>query len=733
MYSKEELQAKSVVQLKDIAKELGVKVKKSDNKETIVYAILDAQAEQPAPEAAPKRKRTRIATKKEDRVYSVHGNEGENFDVQKNQVLGPNGGETAPQAMNETAPAPAVEEEIQFSPAEQSLQSAAQKQTLNQSGEDIEAQVLANFPKHRGRRSKAELEAIAEARAAAIRKHQAVKAELEAQMAKDAQETANRQAATEAEQQEEATADNQQTAPEQVAVPEEQFSAGNAESANISGDLQAMLQAKMNAQNAAAPAPAAAPTPAEEAKEKATEKTATDKKQESAPIHYTEGMKVELDADGTWKGDPGDGTDFILVVDIPIEDQAAIPTVDIFDRPTTPQTSHQHTPAAAPAAKNKQEAPAYDFSNLVKSNGVLEVISEGYGFLRSSDYNYLSSPDDVYVASSFVKKFGLKTGDVIECKVRPPHEGEKYFPLTSIIKINGRDPSEVRDRVPFEHLTPLFPDEKFNLCGDRRTTNLSTRIVDLFSPIGKGQRALIVAQPKTGKTILMKDIANAIAANHPEAYLMMLLIDERPEEVTDMARTVNAEVIASTFDEPAERHVKIAGIVLEKAKRMVECGHDVVIFLDSITRLARAYNTTAPASGKVLTGGVDANALQKPKRFFGAARNIEGGGSLTIIATALIDTGSKMDEVIFEEFKGTGNMELQLDRSLSNKRIFPAVNLISSSTRRDDLLQDKTTLDRMWILRKYLSDMNSIEAMSTIHKNMQHTRNNDEFLLSMNS
>ena len=733
MYSKEELQAKSVVQLKDIAKELGAKVKKSDNKGTIVYAILDAQAEQPAPEAAPKRKRTRIATKKEDRVYSVHGNEGENFDVQKNQVLGPNGGETAPQAMSETAPAPAVEEEIQFSPAEQSLQSSAQKQTLNQSGEDIEAQVLANFPKHRGRRSKAELEAIAEARAAAIRKHQAVKAEIEAQMAKDAQETANQQAATEAEQPEEATADNQQTAPEQAApeqaaVPEEQFSAGNAESANISGDLQAMLQAKMNAQNTAA-----APAPTEEAKEEATEKTATDKKQESAPIHYTEGMKVELDADGTWKGDPGDGTDFIPVVDIPIEDQAAIPTVDIFDRPTTPQTSHQHTPAAAPAAKNKQEAPAYDFSNLVKSNGVLEVISEGYGFLRSSDYNYLSSPDDVYVASSFVKKFGLKTGDVIECKVRPPHEGEKYFPLTSIIKINGRDPSEVRDRVPFEHLTPLFPDEKFNLCGDRRTTNLSTRIVDLFSPIGKGQRALIVAQPKTGKTILMKDIANAIAANHPEAYLMMLLIDERPEEVTDMARTVNAEVIASTFDEPAERHVKIAGIVLEKAKRMVECGHDVVIFLDSITRLARAYNTTAPASGKVLTGGVDANALQKPKRFFGAARNIEGGGSLTIIATALIDTGSKMDEVIFEEFKGTGNMELQLDRSLSNKRIFPAVNLISSSTRRDDLLQDKTTLDRMWILRKYLSDMNAIEAMSTIHKNMQHTRNNDEFLLSMNS
>ena len=743
MYSKEELTAKSVVQLKDIAKELGVKIKKSDNKGTIVYAILDAQAEQPAPEAAPKRKRTRIATKKEDRVYSVHGNEGENFDVKKNQALGPDGGDTAPQAKNETAqPAEAVEEEIQFSPAEQSLQSAAQKQALNQTGEDLEAQVLANFPKHRGRRSKAELEAIAEARAAAIRKHQAVKAEIEAQMAQDAQKKAKAdKQQTEANQPEEAKADNQQaapeqaTAPEQTTVPEEQFSAGNAESANISGDLQAMLQAKMNAQNAPAPAaqPTAEATATAEAKKTAPEAAATDKKKDAAPIQYTEGMKIELDADGTWKGDPGDGTDFIPVVDIPIEDQAAIPTVDIFDRPTTPQTSHQHTPAAAPAAKNKQEAPAYDFSNLVKSNGVLEVISEGYGFLRSSDYNYLSSPDDVYVASSFVKKFGLKTGDVIECKVRPPHEGEKYFPLTSIIKINGRDPSEVRDRVPFEHLTPLFPNEKFNLCGDRRTTNLSTRIVDLFSPIGKGQRALIVAQPKTGKTILMKDIANAIAANHPEAYLMMLLIDERPEEVTDMARTVNAEVIASTFDEPAERHVKIAGIVLEKAKRMVECGHDVVIFLDSITRLARAYNTTAPASGKVLTGGVDANALQKPKRFFGAARNIEGGGSLTIIATALIDTGSKMDEVIFEEFKGTGNMELQLDRSLSNKRIFPAVNLISSSTRRDDLLQDKTTLDRMWILRKYLSDMNAIEAMSTIHKNMQHTRNNDEFLLSMNS
>ena len=432
---------------------------------------------------------------------------------------------------------------------------------------------------------------------------------------------------------------------------------------------------------------------------------------------------------GYWEEDLADGTDFITVVDLPIEDQGALPSYDMFDNPTSgvPTSSYQQQNIT------QEEAPQYEFADLIDANGVLEIMPDGYGFLRSSDYNYLSSPDDVYVSTAQIKKYGLKTGDVLLCKVRPPHEGEKYFPLTSVEKINGRIPSEVRDRIPFEHLTPLFPEEKFTLCGDPATTNLSTRIVDLFSPIGKGQRALIVAQPKTGKTILMKNIANAIAANHPEAYLMMLLIDERPEEVTDMARTVNAEVIASTFDEPAERHVKIAGIVLEKAKRMVESGHDVVIFLDSITRLARAYNTVSPASGKILTGGVDANALQKPKRFFGAARNVEGGGSLTIIATALIDTGSKMDEVIFEEFKGTGNMELQLDRSLSNKRIFPAVNLVASSTRRDDLLQDKTTLDRMWVLRKYISDMNSIEAMNVIHDRIIHTRNNDEFLLSMNS
>lgn len=386
-----------------------------------------------------------------------------------------------------------------------------------------------------------------------------------------------------------------------------------------------------------------------------------------------------------------------------------------------------------PERKVIEREKPYEFDDILSGVGVLEIMQDGYGFLRSSDYNYLSSPDDIYVSQSQIKLFGLKTGDVVEGIIRPPKEGEKYFPLVKVSKINGRDAAFVRDRVPFEHLTPLFPDEKFRLCKGGYSDSMSARVVDLFAPIGKGQRALIVAQPKTGKTILMKDIANAIAANHPEVYMIMLLIDERPEEVTDMARSVNAEVIASTFDEPAERHVKIAGIVLEKAKRLVECGHDVVIFLDSITRLARAYNTVSPASGKVLSGGVDANALHKPKRFFGAARNIENGGSLTIIATALIDTGSKMDEVIFEEFKGTGNMELQLDRSLSNKRIFPAVNIVASSTRRDDLLHDKQTLDRMWVLRKILADMNPIEAMTFLKDRIEPTKNNEEFLMSMNS
>ena len=693
MYSKEELSANSVVQLKDIAKQIGVKIKSGDNKETIINTIFNAQTED-STLAATKRKRTRIVSSKEDRVYSVNGIDGENFDVQKHQVTGP---------------------------TENNAKEGDHMEETNDP--------MAAFPKHRGRKSKAELEAIAAAKAAAIKAQQE---KLNAQQTgqqgtleegnfdfseQNMPETlpAEQQDSTETNNDDLVTSGAEYSQQNDSFIPEEQFAqreATNDYQGNDKEELIAKLQAKMEAHNNKNTDSDNNANPAEE-------------KQEANKPETTS------NAEGIWEGDPGDGTDFITVVDIPIEDQTAIPSVDIFDRPINAANSSAATEESNTEATLQE--PAYDFSGIVTSCGVLEVMPDGYGFLRSSDYNYLSSPDDVYVSANQIKRYGLKTGDVVFCHVRPPHEGEKYFPLTSIEKINGREPAEVRDRVPFEHLTPLFPDEKFNLCGDRKTTNLSTRIVDLFSPIGKGQRALIVAQPKTGKTILMKDIANAIAANHPEAYLMMLLIDERPEEVTDMARTVNAEVIASTFDEPAERHVKIAGIVLEKAKRMVECGHDVVIFLDSITRLARAYNTVAPASGKVLTGGVDANALQKPKRFFGAARNIEGGGSLTIIATALIDTGSKMDEVIFEEFKGTGNMELQLDRSLSNKRIFPAVNLVASSTRRDDLLQDRTTLDRMWILRKYISDMNPIEAMNTIHKSMQNTRNNDEFLLSMNS
>lgn len=657
MYSKDELSDKNISELQDIANNLGINVQNNTSNEELVYAILDRQAEMEGNKnpLGTKRRRTRIVKKDTDKVYTVNGSEGENFDVKKNKA-----------ASTDNSSLTKVEQEQQEQAAE----------------EKSPEELLKAIPKHRGRKSKKELEllsAIAEAR----------KQQLPFNEEESIEPTDNAIESGEVAQAEVESGNTGAGAD----IPEDTYAPAESAEGQESTNLIEQLQAKMNAQNP--------------------------QQRESD----------DMPTDSYWEEDPADGTDFITVVDLPIEDQGVVPTYDMFDNPTS--NIQQETVAAY--QQQEPSAPLFDFTDLITANGVLEVMPDGYGFLRSSDYNYLSSPDDVYVSTQQIKCYGLKTGDVIECHVRPPHDGEKYFPLTSIDLINGREPMDVRDRIAFEHLTPLFPDEKFNICGDRATTNLSTRIVDLFSPIGKGQRALIVAQPKTGKTILMKDIANAIAANHPEAYLMMLLIDERPEEVTDMARTVNAEVIASTFDEPAERHVKIAGIVLEKAKRMVECGHDVVIFLDSITRLARAYNTVSPASGKVLTGGVDANALQKPKRFFGAARNIEGGGSLTIIATALIDTGSKMDEVIFEEFKGTGNMELQLDRSLSNKRIFPAVNLVASSTRRDDLLQDKTTLDRMWILRKYIADMNPIEAMNTIHDSMSKTRDNEEFLLSMNS
>ena len=668
MYSKEELLSKEVSELEDIAKTLGAEYD-GNNIEELVYSILDKQAidEGTKNPLGQKKKRTRIVKKDTDRVYSVKGKDGENFDVKNNKMT--------------PSEQPSLFKEVEEPTADNTAEESAK-------------------PKKRGRKSKKEKEA----EAAALAEAEGLAKEAEEQKAKDTAEENKAEvvATVDNEQLEAATplVDEMQKSDvdmSEMPVPEANFlpeanEMAEGQDAPDSG-LLAQLQAKINARN----------------------ESANDRPD---PIR-----------EGYWEGDPGDGTDFITVVDLPIEDQGALPNFDMFDNPTSgmPNAGYQQQDAMQPMAT------AYDFSDLITADGVLEIMPDGYGFLRSSDYNYLSSPDDVYVSTQQVKKYGLKTGDVVQSRVRPPREGEKYFPLTSIDMINGRVPDEIRDRVPFEHLTPLFPDEKFNLCGNPATTNLSTRIVDLFSPIGKGQRALIVAQPKTGKTILMKNIANAIAANHPEAYLMMLLIDERPEEVTDMARTVNAEVIASTFDEPAERHVKIAGIVLEKAKRLVESGHDVVIFLDSITRLARAYNTVSPASGKVLTGGVDANALQKPKRFFGAARNVENGGSLTIIATALIDTGSKMDEVIFEEFKGTGNMELQLDRSLSNKRIFPSVNLVASSTRRDDLLQDKTTLDRMWVLRKYISDMNPIEAMNSIHDRLNITKDNDEFLLSMNA
>ena len=528
-------------------------------------------------------------------------------------------------------------------------------------------------PKKRGRKTKAEKEA-------------------EALAAQQAEKEAEAQAAQQAAEETDAVPE----AAEPEFIPEAEFAAGET-SEEVSEEQKNLLM---------------------QLQEKMAQRTREEE---------TSQAPEETTPEGVWEGDPGDGTDFITVLDIPIEDQAAIPSLDIFDRPTV--NTAQDTAAAS---VHRAAEERFNFNDLIPGNGVLEVLQDGYGFLRSSDYNYLSSPDDIYVSQAQIKQFSLKTGDVVDCTVRPPYENEKYFALSTVKTINGRNPSEVRDRVAFEHLTPLFPEEKFTLCGDKATTNPSVRIVDLFSPIGKGQRALIVAQPKTGKTVLMKDIANAIAANHPEAYIMMLLIDERPEEVTDMARTVDAEVIASTFDEPADRHVKIAGIVLEKAKRMVECGHDVVIFLDSITRLARAYNTVAPASGKVPTGGVDANALQKPKRFFGAARNIEGGGSLTIIATALVDTGSKMDEVIFEEFKGTGNSEIQLSRTLSNKRIFPAIDLVLSSTRRDDLLHDTTTLNRMWIIRKFIAEMNPVEAMNTVRDRLVQTHSNEEFLMSMN-
>ena len=651
MHTKEELEQMSDIELVTVASELGLQVK--EDKLSTIYDIINREAENMASgESDAKPKRTRVArSTKSSKVFSADQDGTVKSMETKRQ--------------RKTAIKKAAEAANPFSettPTEETPKPA---------------------PKKRGRKSKAEKEAMLAAQ-------------------KAAEEEAARKAM------EEAQAEQAESTP--AANETEAAAEGNEAGSTVMPAAMEQIPAVENNVEATEDV-----TPRQPAATKNENSTYDDEK-----------VREFFERD-----EP----DFIIMKDVAkladIYKAAGISESDINAMKEAPIASLTDS-LDEPQDNAEKPLARYDFGDLITAEGVLEVMGDNTGFLRSSDYNYLPSPDDVYVSQQLVKQFGLKTGDVLEGPIRPTREGEKYYPLLRISKINGCNPEVARDRSPFENLTPLFPDEKFKLCngnGDK----LSARVVDLFAPIGKGQRALIVAQPKTGKTILMKDIANAIAANHPEAYLMMLLIDERPEEVTDMARTVNAEVIASTFDEPAERHVRIANIVLEKAKRMVECGHDVVIFLDSITRLARAYNTVTPASGKVLTGGVDANAMHKPKRFFGAARNIEGGGSLTIIATALIDTGSKMDEVIFEEFKGTGNMELQLDRTLANKRIFPAVNIVASSTRRDDLLHDKLTLDRMWILRKYLSDMNPIEAMNEVKKRLEMTRHNEEFLLSMNS
>ncbi|MBR3477923.1 MAG: transcription termination factor Rho [Bacteroidaceae bacterium] len=670
MYSKSELQNKSLEELQAIADEYGISSNKKDHA-ALMYDIIDHESVSAAQKATDKpKKRSRIKTV--DLVYSANQLKAKKIDKQKTVTTSNTLFDDLSDEEKEMLEQPAAE-----------------------TAEPVEETIAEETPKKkRGRPKKEDAEAAAEPQAEETPKKKRGRPKKEEPAA-------------------------------ETAMPQP------AEPITETGGASPLIEAQETAK---------------QDKEKPRQKTSlmdfSHPKQEETPsisettlaepAAKTNKQTITIDND----------TDFIIIEDIPNEyldeEHAQLNYFKQFNhdqhnsyesQDTQDYTFDNENPQASYDTPDLEFEP-YNFNDIVTISGVLDL-SGDFGFLRSSDYNYLSSPDDIYVNPSQVQHYGLKTGDVVEGTIRPPREGEKFFPLVNINKINGCEPAIVRDRVPFEYLTPLFPEEKFKLCSGKNDSP-SSRIVDLFSPIGKGQRALIVAQPKTGKTLLMKDIANSIARNHPEAYLMMLLIDERPEEVTDMARTVNAEVIASTFDAPADNHVRIANIVLEKAKRMVECGHDVVIFLDSITRLARAYNTVSPASGKVLTGGVDANALQKPKRFFGAARNIEGGGSLTIIATALIDTGSKMDEVIFEEFKGTGNMELQLDRALSNKRIFPAVNLIASSTRRDDLLQDENTRRRMWIIRNHIADMTNLEAMDTILKHIERTESNEEFLATMN-
>ena len=672
MYNLQQLASKELSELQMIATEVGVDNADNLGKEDLMFRIIDAQADAAASGAASSaekapKKRARVSVKNVDRVYSASQTKAKKIDKKMQVMLD----DTLFGSLSQ-------EEKDMLTPMPASETPAPEAKTEEAA------------PKKRGRKKKEEVK-------------EEVAGEVKEEVKVEAEEAAPKKRGRKKKEE----------------VKEE-----------VAGEVKEEVkeEVKVEAEEAA---------PKKRGRKKKEEVKEEVKNNETIETPVTEQPAAEASAEES---------DFIILQDIPTSDYETVTDpmeyfhsrlqneAEMYEE--APEMMYEEEGAKAVESKtviktvSKKPVPQYDFGDIIKVSGVLETI-DNYGFLRSSDYNYLPSPDDVYVNMQQIRHWGLKMGDVVEGFVRPPREGEKFFPLVDVVKINGCAPEQVRNRIAFEFLTPLFPDEKFKLCKGQGDSK-SSRIVDLFSPIGKGQRALIVAQPKTGKTLLMKDIANSIAANHPEAYLMMLLIDERPEEVTDMARTVKAEVIASTFDAPAENHVKIAGIVLEKAKRMVECGHDVVIFLDSITRLARAYNTVSPASGKVLSGGVDANALHKPKRFFGAARNIEGGGSLTIIATALIDTGSKMDEVIFEEFKGTGNMELQLDRNLANKRVFPAVNLVASSTRRDDLLHDQNTLNRMWVLRKHIADMNPLEAMDVVMNDMERTKSNEEFLISMN-
>lgn len=674
-------------ELKAIAEQINIEYKDEQDRNDIIYKILDAQAENSAKEnssASTTKRRTRIVKRNEaDHVFTT------DLSVQK-------------KADEQTADT-----------IVQNSKSTEVKTTTD----NTESIVVAPPKRKRGRPSKAEI---------AAREAAAKAAELAAQKQKEEAEAKAAQTEISNEEQEAATTIAQTQADDIPDFITEQIQSNKqntpiAQSPDILDmeEVKRTLGSKMPMFNT----PTATPPTTEEIKNPNNEEGFIITK--DIPVVF-EGTELNITANTQ------DNFNSQSIADNDVNGRAKFHRFK-DDPLIQPQNEREAKDFVYGKRLNNDKAKLLTTTDhLLDGRGVLEIVPEGFGFLRSSDYNYLASPDDIYVSPAQIRQFGLKPGDVVEGKVKVPREGEKFFALIDIAKINSLTPDEVRDRISFEHLIPLFPEEKFNLCSNDGKDSTSCRIVDLFTPIGKGQRALIVAQPKTGKTMLMKDIANAIARNHPDTYLMMLLIDERPEEVTDMMRTVKAEVIASTFDEPAARHVKIAGIVLDKAKRMVECGHDVVIFLDSITRLARAYNTVAPTSGKILSGGVDANALQKPKRFFGAARNIEGGGSLTIIATALIDTGSKMDEVIFEEFKGTGNMELQLDRSLANKRIFPAVNIVASSTRRDDLLQDELTRKRMWILRNYIADMNPLEAMNDVKKRIEGTRDNQEFIASMN-